>query len=65
MRALSGLLRLVASPVAMRLARRYPGVVLGLAMWRWWRRRSEQRRRHVITLRHDESIVVERRRGAV
>jgi len=30
-----------------RVLRRYPGVALVLAVWRWWHRRAAGRTRHV------------------
>jgi hypothetical protein len=55
------LIRLMVLPVVTRVARRDPGVALGLAVWRWWRRKSARRQRHVVHIGRNEAVTIERR----
>lgn len=57
------ILRALLLPAVARFARRYPGVALTLAVWRWWQRRSARSARHVVRLRRNESVTIERSGG--
>lgn len=56
------IIRLMTMPFLTRVVRRYPGVALGIAVWRWWRRRTARRSRHVVRIDRNESVTISRRR---
>jgi hypothetical protein len=55
------LARLVVLPIVTRVSRRYPGVALGLVVWRWLRRRRDRRSRHVVRIGRNEALTIERK----